>query len=93
MKPWEGPGKAFSFVRELTLESFQDAVKLGLTKDLLIPVHAEADNALIMTSNIMQIAARSDCLKSIKLMRGQGFDLNQVDILFFIFNDIFFYFF
>ncbi|KAK8866612.1 hypothetical protein M9Y10_009578 [Tritrichomonas musculus] len=49
MKPWEGPGKAFSFLRELNEETYADAVKKGLSPNLMIDVHAEADNMLIMT--------------------------------------------
>lgn len=49
MKPWEGPGKAFSFLRELNEKSYANALKKGLSPDLMIEVHAEADNMLIMT--------------------------------------------
>lgn len=48
-KPWEGPGKAFAFLKELNEKSYANAVKKGLTPDLMIEVHAEADNMLIMT--------------------------------------------
>lgn len=85
MKPWEGPGKAFTFLRELNEEKYEDALEKGLSQNLMIDVHAEADNVLIMTisfffqSGILEIAARSDCMNAIKFLIEKGYDIHHVD--------------
>ena len=91
MKPWDGPGRALQFLKGLNDESFDDAVRQGLTPDLVIEARAEADNSIVVKSTIMAIAAKFDSLEAIKFLENKGYSIFQVDeVLTFLFLGVFF---
>lgn len=49
MHPWVGKGAMATFIKSLTDDSLDEAMKQGLSLDKPIESRAEADNSIIMT--------------------------------------------
>ncbi|EAY20765.1 hypothetical protein TVAG_391490 [Trichomonas vaginalis G3] len=74
-----GPDAVIDFLRNLTEKSLMDAMISGLKFDDIIDVKLKADNKVLFSSTLLNIAARYNLTETMQLLLQFGADINQTD--------------